>query len=162
MSYRSYLCQASGDLFVKTVEMGLDSVKFVEKLFHAEVASVFYNNWTSSNWLGASYVLEVMDHELHFERGITLDKEFMYWAGCIYRAWSLVYEDTPEEIYRQAPIEVLQQMFLGLHVMTYEMAVEDLRNMYRANREGDHEVGDTIHRNPSVEDRMAVKKDGND
>ena len=135
MSYNDYLCKASGNLFVATVKSGLDSVGFAEKLFHSEVASVFYNNWTSSNWLGEKYVLEVLDHELHFEKGITLHEDFMYWAGYLYRAWSLAYDETPEEIYRQAPMEVLQQMFLGLHVMSYQMAIEDLKEMYKANNE---------------------------
>lgn len=133
MSYNDYLCKASGDLFVETVKNGFDSVRFAEKLFHSGIAAVFYNNWTSANWLGEKYVLEVLDHELHFEKGVTLQEDFMFWAGYLYRAWSLTYDEAPEEIYRQASIETLRQMFLGLHVMSYQMAIEDLKEMYRAN-----------------------------
>lgn len=126
-----YLCRASADLFVLASRRGLDSEKFVDRLFHSEVAFVFYNRDLSTNWLGASYVLDVLEDELHLEQGVALDEDFMYWAGYLYRAWSLLYDDTPQEMVRQAPLPLLEQMFPGLHVMSCELAIEDLKEMYR-------------------------------
>ena len=39
------------------------------------------------------------------------------------------YDDRPGTIYAQAPIETMAQMFTGLHVMSYEMAIEDLKGI---------------------------------
>lgn len=36
----------------------------------------------------------------------------------------------PAELLRQAPVDTLRQMFLGLHVMSYEQAIEDLKDLH--------------------------------
>ncbi len=36
----------------------------------------------------------------------------------------------PAEMLRQAPVDTLRQMFLGLHVMSYEQAIEDLKDLH--------------------------------
>ncbi len=54
----------------------------------------------------------------------------MEWTGYLFKVWSLTYpEDTPEEMLRQAPVEVLESMYVGLHVMSFEMAIEDLKQL---------------------------------
>ena len=59
----------------------------------------------------------------------------MYWAGYLFKVWSFVYPDeTPVEMLEQAPVDTLRQMFLGLHVMSYEQAVEDLKDLYISRR----------------------------
>lgn len=78
--------------------------------------------------------MSVLEDELHFEKGVTFSDDVMYWAGYLYRAWSLLYDDTPEEMITQAPLSLLSRMFQGLHVMSYEMAIEDLKNLYLENQ----------------------------
>lgn len=124
------LCRMSAQLFVLANKKGHDSVKFITSLFRSEVAPVFYNPDMPTNWLGATYVIAVLNEELHFEQGATYSDDFMYWAGYLYRAWTFLYQDSPEQIIEQAPPEVLAQMFTGLHVMSYQMAIQDLKELY--------------------------------
>ena len=124
------LCSMSAKLFVLANKKHFDSVKFIYTLFDSEIAPIFYNNDLPTNWLGETYVMSVMDHELHFEAGATLSDDFMYWAGYLYRVWSLLYDDKPAEMIKQADPETLQEMFVGLHVMSYEMAIQDLKELY--------------------------------
>ena len=35
----------------------------------------------------------------------------------------------------QAPVGTLRQMFLGLHVLSYEQAIEDLKDLYKSECE---------------------------
>lgn len=128
------LCRQSAKLFLLANERNADSVKFAERLFHSEIAPVFYNKDLPTNWLGETYVMSVLEDELHFEKGETFSDDVMYWAGYLYRVWSLLYDDTPEEIITQAPLSLLNRMFQGLHVMSYEMAIEDLKNLYHENQ----------------------------
>ena len=134
MKLDRHLCNMSAKLFVLSVKMGIDSENFVDKLFNSDIANVFYKSELSTNWLGEEYVMSVMDYELKFSRGKTYEEEFMYWAGYIYKAWNFLYEnDSPREILKQAPLSVLRRSYTGLHVMPYEMAVEDLKEMYKEN-----------------------------
>ena len=73
-----------------------------------------------------------MEAEVQIEQGEVLSEDFMEWAGFLYRVWSLDYpEDSPKDMLRQAPCETLQQMYLGLHVMSFEMAIQDLKEIYK-------------------------------
>lgn len=125
--YEHYYCKQSAKLFVLANARGYDSARFVRTLLNADIAPVFYNNDCSTNWLGETYVMAVLEDELRFAQGDTYSDDFMYWAGYLYRAWSMIYDDTPREIYLQAPPETLAEMFLGLHVMSYELAIMEIK-----------------------------------
>ena len=128
------LCRQSAELFLLANKRNFDSEKFADRLFYSDIASVFYNKDMPTNWLGETYVMSVLDNELHFEKGDTLQDGVMYWAGYLYRAWSLLYDDTPEDIIKQAPLMLLNQIFPGFHVMSYEMAIEDLKNLFQEKK----------------------------
>ncbi|MCR5603799.1 MAG: hypothetical protein K6G27_08875 [Lachnospiraceae bacterium] len=96
---------------------------------NSELAEHLFNKCDNALWLGESYVMSSLEHEMDIEQGITLPDDLMYWAGYLYRVWSLTYDDRPNVIYERAPMEILAQMFTGLHVMSYEMAIEDLRKL---------------------------------
>ena len=81
-------------------------------------------------WLGEAYVMSSLEAETDLPKGPCFSDDLMWWIGYLYRVWSLTYDDRPKSIVRQAPPGVLQQMFAGLHVMSYEMAIEDLKNLY--------------------------------
>ena len=63
--------------------------------------------------------------------GIQYDKEVMYWAGYVYRYWHYVTGESSREIYRQAPAKTMNVNYLMFHTMDPEMAVEDLKEIYR-------------------------------
>ena len=47
-----------------------------------------------------------------------LSSDFMEWAGYLYRVWSIDYpQEMPKDMLEQGSCEVLQQMYLGTHVM---------------------------------------------
>ena len=78
--------------------------------------------------------MEVFEDEVTLETGETLSDDFMYWAGYLFKVWSLTYpEEKAAEMLKQAPVDTLRQMFLGLHVMSYEQAIEDLKDLYKSN-----------------------------
>ena len=58
----------------------------------------------------------------------------MYWAGYVYRYWHYVTGESSREIYRQAPAKTMNVNYLMFHTMDPEMAVEDLKEIYRQKR----------------------------
>ena len=77
--------------------------------------------------------MAVLEDETAMKAGECLSDDFMYWCGYLFKAWNLTYpEETPKEMLKQAPAAVLRQMFLGLHVMSYEQAILELKDLYRS------------------------------
>lgn len=125
-------CEMSARLFVLACKQGYDSGDFIEKLMNSELAIHMYHDKISSIWLGERYLMETLEEEVSIKKGTVLSADFMEWAGYLYRVWSIDYPDEyPKEIWKQASCEVLQQMYLGLHVMSFEMAIEDIKLAYQ-------------------------------
>ena len=128
-------CNMSGKLFVLANRKGYESKSFIEKLMNSETGVHLYHSPFTDLWIGETYIMEVFEDEAALETGETLSDDFMYWAGYLFKVWSFVYPDeTPVEMLEQAPVDTLRQMFLGLHVMSYEQAVEDLKDLYISRR----------------------------
>lgn len=124
-------CEMSAKLFVLSCKRGYDSKDFIEKLLRSDLAKHMYQGESSVIWLGEEYLLQTLEVETSILKGEVLPCDFMEWAGYLYRVWSIDYpEDSPQDMLQQAPCEVLQQAYLGFHVMSFEMAIEDLKAVY--------------------------------
>lgn len=125
-------CEMSARLFLRACDRGYDSKDFIEKLLSSEMAVHMYHDKMTSIWLGEEYLMETLETEVAIKCGEVLPRDFMEWAGYLYRVWSLDYpDDEPRDMLEQAPCEVLQQVYLGFHVMSFEMAIENLKEIYK-------------------------------
>ena len=122
-------CEMAAKLFVLANKKGYDSHAFIESLMKSELSEHLFNKIDNAMWLGETYVMSCLEAETEIPKGKSLPDDVMYWIGYLYRVWSLTYDDAPKEILQQAPVDTLSRMFLGLHVMSYEMAIEDLKAM---------------------------------
>lgn len=52
----------------------------------------------------------------------------------MYRYWHYVTGESSREIYRQAPAKTMNVNYLMFHTMDPEIAVEDLKEIYRQKR----------------------------
>ena len=52
----------------------------------------------------------------------------------MYRYWHYVTGESSREIYRQAPAKTMNVNYLMFHTMDPEMAVEDLKEIYRQKK----------------------------
>ncbi len=130
-------CNMSGKLFVLANHKGYDSESFIETLMNSEVGEHLYHSPYTDMWIGETYIMAVLEDETPIKTGRCLSDDFMYWCGYLFKVWNLTYPDeTPKEMLSQAPPAVLRQMFLGLHVMSYEQAILELKELYENKREG--------------------------
>lgn len=125
-------CNMSGKLFVLANHKGYDSEMFIECLMNSEVGEHLYHSPYTDMWIGETYIMAVLEDEITIRKGDCLSDDFMYWAGYLFKVWNLTYpEETPKEMLAQAPPAVLRQMFCGLHVMSYEQAILELKDLYK-------------------------------
>ena len=123
--------EMSARLFILSCKKGYDSRDFIDKLLSSDLAVHMYHDEISSIWLGEKYLMETLEEEVKIKKGEVLSSDFMEWAGYLYRVWSIDYpQEMPKDMLEQGPCEVLQQMYLGTHVMSYEMAIQTIKSAY--------------------------------
>ena len=128
------ICEMSADLFVLSVKRGYDSKEFIEKLMKSETATHLYNKMDTQMWLGSRYIMETLEQEVQINKGKTYPEDLMSWIGYLFACWNFTYDyDTPKDMIRQAPVEVLILAYQGLHVLSFEDAIKELKNIYKEN-----------------------------
>ena len=128
------ICEMSADLFVQSLKKGYDSKDFIEKLMNSETATYLYNKTDTHMWLGSNYIIQTLEQELSINKGKQYPEDMMSWIGYLFACWNLTYEeDAPKDIIRQAAVDVLALSYQGLHVMSFEDAIKELKNIYREN-----------------------------
>lgn len=126
------ICEMSADLFVRSVKKGYDSKDFIEKLMKSETATHLYNKTDTQMWLGSSYIMETLEQEVQIKEGETYSEDLMSWIGYLFACWNFTYVyDTPKDMIKQAPVEVLTLTYQGLHVLSFEDAIMELKNIYQ-------------------------------
>lgn len=128
------ICEMSADLFVQSVRKGYDSKDFIEKLMNSETASYLYDKKDTQMWLGSNYIIQTLEQEVRIEKGRQYPEDLMSWIGYLFACWNLTDEDdTPADMIRQAPVDVLVLTYQGLHVMSFEDAIRELKSIYKEN-----------------------------
>ena len=126
------ICEMSADLFVQSVKRGYDSKDFIEKLMKSETAIHLYDGNDTQMWLGVNYIMETLEDEVQIEKGKGYPEDLMSWIGYLFACWTLTYpEDKPRDMITQAPVETLALAYQGLHVLPFEDAIMELKNIYK-------------------------------
>lgn len=125
-------CEMSADLFVQSVRKGYNSKDFIEKLMNSQTANYLYHKDYTEMWRGSSYIIETLEAEQPILKGLTYPEDVMAWIGYLFEYWKLTYpDDSAKDILKQAPVDTLLLSYQGLHVMTFEEAVRELKDIDR-------------------------------
>lgn len=125
------ICEMSAELFVRSVKKGYTSKEFIERVMNSETATHLYHKTDTQMWLGSGYIMETLEQEIHFQKGKTYPADLMSWIGYLFACWNFTYmEDTPKDMIEQAPVEILTLAYQGLHVLSFEDAIRELKNIY--------------------------------
>lgn len=127
------MCDIQGRLFELSLRFRLDSKMFISSFMKSEVARQLDSTYNRMQWAGEEYLLEELRAEVPTLRESTdlYDKEMMYWIGYLYRCWNIQTGESSKEIYHQANEKTMRTNYLMFHTMSPEMAIEDLKEIYR-------------------------------
>ncbi len=134
----SKLCDIQGRLFELSVMKGYDSESFVKCFMSSKVAEDLDSSYNRMQWMGEEYLLEELEDELKGalqKAGNTATKDQIYWIGYIYRYWHYYKGESSKQIYKQASYERMKANYLMFHIMAPEMAIDDLIEIYKQNKE---------------------------
>ena len=129
------LCDTQGQLFELAAERGYSSEAFIKAFMTSQVSADMDKEFHHVQWAGKAYILSRMEEELAetlTKGGEIYDKETLYWVGYIYRYWSFYTGESSREIYKQAPAKTMNVVYLMYHTMSPEMAIDRLRESYKA------------------------------
>ena len=132
------LCDIQGRLFELSGSNDYDSVTFIKAFMTGEVAKGLDSKFNRMQWAGEEYLLaEIADNAELTKGGTVYDKEVLYWTGYLYRFWHFATGEDSKDIYRQAPAETMSRNWLIFHTLAPEVAIEDLKEIYRQRNESD-------------------------
>ncbi len=128
------LCDIQGRLFELSVERQLKSASFIKVFMNSETSKALDSTYNRMQWAGEEYLLEeVVDAagDKVSKGGEIYSKDLIYWIGYIYRYWHYYTGESSKAIYKQAPVETMKSNYLMFHTMAPEMAIEDLKEIYK-------------------------------
>ena len=128
------LCDIQGRLFELSVERQLKSASFIKVFMNSETSKALDSTYNRMQWAGEEYLLEeVVDAagDKVSKGGEIYSKDLIYWIGYIYRYWHYYTGESSKAIYKQAPVETMKSNYLMFHTMAPEMAIEDLKDIYK-------------------------------
>lgn len=128
------LCDIQGRLFELSVERQLRSTSFIKIFMNSETAKALDSTYNRMQWAGEEYLLEEIVEaagDKVSKGGEIYSKDLIYWIGYIYRYWHYYTKESSKAIYKQAPVETMKSNYLMFHTVAPEVAIEDLKEIYR-------------------------------
>ena len=127
------LCDIQGRLFELALKNGYDCPAFIAAFMNSKTAAALDDTYDRLQWAGEEYILEELNDEVGGlkKAGVTYSREVVFWAGYTYRSWHYYTGESSKKIYLQADAATMNACWLGFHIMDVEMAVEDLKEIYR-------------------------------
>ena len=126
------LCDIQGRLFVLAGNNGYDSVSFIDAFMSSSVADSLDESYNRMQWAGEEYLLEEIAAEKVLKKnGKIFSEEALFWIGYLYRYWHILTGESSRKIVKQASPKLMNESYLMFHTMSPEMAIEDLKEIYR-------------------------------
>jgi len=133
--FERQICDIQGRLFELSLKKDLDSEDFIQKFMNSKTCEFLDMPYDRLQWSGEEYILENMTDETHVKTGGTkYGKEVLFWIGYVYRYWHLLTGESSRVIYMQAGVEQMNECYLGFHTLDVAMAIENLKEIYRQQR----------------------------
>ena len=130
------LCDIQGRLFELSAEKKYSSAAFAKAFMTSDTAKALDSEYNRMQWAGEEYLLE----EVASAAGDSLtadgeiyDADILYWIGYIYRYWHYYTKEASREIYKTANADTMNECWLGFHTLDVEMAIDNLKEIYRQN-----------------------------
>lgn len=131
------LCDIQGRLFELSTEKGIGSSCFIKMFMNSDTAKSLDSTYNRMQWAGEEYLLEEVLDGAKGNVNIEIEvysKDMIYWIGYLYRYWHYYTGESSKAIYKQAPVETMKRNYLMFHTMAPEVAIEDLKEIYRQKR----------------------------
>lgn len=131
------ICDIQGRLFELSLKNGYDSPAFIKAFMNSKAAEALDDTYDRLQWAGEEYILEELNEEVGglIPAGKTYSNEVLYWIGYTYRYWHYYTGESSKDIYSMADSEIMNRSWLGFHTLSVDMAIDDLKDIYKKNNQ---------------------------
>lgn len=140
----NHIASMSAEMF-EIANLKYDIIKFAKLcLTDSSIAKPFYSGIRDVSWCSVYSVLSEIEWTLgdklqKSNDGYCCNPPDVYWAGYLYGYWSRMYKDSPEDIWKYAPMERLLCVAPAYHTLDINLAIRILKEDYfmikRKNKE---------------------------
>lgn len=130
-------CRMQGKLFQRSAEEGYDSEIFIKTFMRSDIAKHIDNEFDFLQWAGEEYILEKMEDELKailVKSDKLYNSDVLYWIGYTYRLWHFYTGEKSKDIYKQAPANHMNIVYLMYHTFSCELAIDKLKEAYETKQ----------------------------
>ena len=131
------LCDIQGRLFELFADAEYSAESLVKAFMTGEIAKNLDSEYNRFQWAGEEYLLEELldssKEQLSLKRE-NFSKDVLFWIGYVYRYWHFYTGEESRKIYKQAPFETMNVNYLMFHTMDAEMAIDDLKEIFRQKK----------------------------
>lgn len=123
-------CEIIANLLQLAYYKGIDCYSFAKILMTSEYGSCIMKDGRMTEYADEGFMLEGFEREfeLTYLPSYEGDTDYSMWfAGFVYKYWCYLEEETPEEIYELAPLELLAQRHAFYHTQDYDYIIDDIR-----------------------------------
>ncbi len=138
------LCSIQGRLFELSARQGFASDEFVKAYMNSEVAAKFNSAYDRYQWMGEEYLLEELIQTYCLKKGELYSSDIMFWMGYTYAHWSIVYGDSCKNIIKMAGPRVMFENYAGLHTVSTDLAIQDLKAQYWSHGNSGAKLRDVV------------------
>jgi hypothetical protein len=125
------VCNNQGDLFEESqYDFGSDAYDFVTKFMNSDIAESMDKPISMCHTWGIKQIGETLLNTVEIKRHTGdeyIKRDALFWAGYLYRFWSLLKNESSARIIKEAPIEVVCGAYAGLHTLSPEEAIRMLK-----------------------------------
>ncbi len=127
--FEQAVCNMQGALFRLSAENNWGSETFAETFMMSDIAKELDSDFNYMQWAGKEYIYERIEEELPeaFEKGEVYRKKRLFWMGYIYRYWHYYTGESSEEILKQAPLSLMNDVYREYREMSPEEAIDRLK-----------------------------------
>ena len=152
------LCSIQGRLFELSARKGFASNELVKAYMNSEIAAKFNSAYDRSQWMGEEYLLDELIQTCHLTQGEVYSYDVMFWMGYTYAHWSIVYGDPCNKIIKMANPKVMAENYAGLHTVSVDLAVQDLKMQYWSHSSNGDRLTDELYKKV-IKDALNSKND---
>ncbi|MBP5356949.1 MAG: hypothetical protein J6Y68_02240 [Clostridia bacterium] len=131
------LCDIQGRLFELFLSTDYDAENLVKAFMNSELAKNLDSEYNRMQWAGEEYLLEELIATCKDKLTIkkeSVSKEVLFWMGYVYRYWHFYTKEESAKIYKQASFETMNVNYLMFHTMDVEVAIDDLKEIYKQKK----------------------------
>ena len=128
------LCDIQGRLFELFAGTNYEAESLVKDFMEGEIAKNLDSEYNRMLWAGEEYLLEELiatNKNKFIAKRTDIPKNVLFWMGYVYRYWHFYTKEDSAKIYKQAPFETMNINYLMFHTMDVEMAIEDLKEIFK-------------------------------